>query len=365
MLPRNLLQRTIVLPDMDDKHDQRDEVQALRQTAWRSWTLGGSAIALAGAALFNRSRSKKAERDRPPIGDFVEVDGVRLHYLDRGSGPPLVLLHGNGATIEDYLLSGLIDEAAAHYRVIAFDRPGFGYSERPRSTIWSPSAQAELIFKALMQLDVERPIVLGHSWGTLAALAMALDHPEEIAALVLLAGYYFPTARPDAALLSPPAIPVIGDILRYTVSPLAGRVMAPTMFASMFSPDVVPANIGQWPLDMALRPSQIRAAAADTALMIPAASELSERYGELSLPIIIVGGVGDKIAHFSDQSAALHGTIASSELVTVAGAGHMVHYTAPERVMVAIDRARTLGSGGANTRAEDDLVHPPGSSAIL
>ena len=141
--------------------------------------------ALALSALVNRYLAKKAERANPPIGRFITVNGVRLHYVERGTGTPLVLLHGNGSMIEDFQSSGLIDLAAKKYRVIAFDRPGFGHSDRPRSTIWTPEAQADLIAAALKEIGVPRAIVLGHSWGTLVALALAMKYPQEVQALVL------------------------------------------------------------------------------------------------------------------------------------------------------------------------------------
>jgi pimeloyl-ACP methyl ester carboxylesterase len=91
------------------------------------------------------------------VGRFVEVAGVRLHYVEHGEGEPLVLLHGNGSMIQDFQSSGLIDMAARTYRVIVFDRPGFGHSERPRTTIWTAEAQADLIHKALKKIGVPVP----------------------------------------------------------------------------------------------------------------------------------------------------------------------------------------------------------------
>ena len=102
------------------------------------------AAVLTVAAVVNRSLARKAERDNPPLGQFIEVNGVRLHYLERGSGEPLVLLHGNGSMIEDFESSGLIKRASKNYRVIAFDRPGFGHSERPRNVVWTPERQADV-----------------------------------------------------------------------------------------------------------------------------------------------------------------------------------------------------------------------------
>jgi pimeloyl-ACP methyl ester carboxylesterase len=241
--------------------------------------------------------------------------------------------------IQDMEVSGILPRAADRYRVIAFDRPGFGYSERPRSTIWTPSAQAELLQKALAMLGVERPIVVGHSWGSLVALALALDYPADIAAIVLLSGYYFPTPRADAVLSSPPAIPIIGDVMRYSVSPFLGRAMTPAVVKTLFGPSSVPKRFEAFPVEMALRPSQIRATAADTALMIPAAAFLSQRYGELALPVVIVAGDGDKIADFQHQSVRLHDVLPESILVCVPNAGHMIHYTDPDLVLAAIDLA--------------------------
>jgi len=114
--------------------------------------VGGTVAALAVVALVNRYLARKAERDNPPQGRFIDVDGVRLHYIDRGSGTTIVLLHGNGSMIQDFESSGVLETAARKYRVIAFDRPGFGYSTRPRGIVWTADAQAELIHRALGQM---------------------------------------------------------------------------------------------------------------------------------------------------------------------------------------------------------------------
>ena len=174
----------------------------------------GVVVAAVACALLNRWLAQKAERRNPPLGRFIKVDGVRLHCVERGTGTPLILLHGNGSMIQDFQSSGLIDLAAKKYRVIAFDRPGFGHSDRPRSTIWTPKAQADLIAAALKKMGIPRAVVLGHSWGTLVALALAMKYPQEVQALVLASGYYYPNARADVVILSPPAIPLIGDLFK-------------------------------------------------------------------------------------------------------------------------------------------------------
>lgn len=306
------------------------------------WIAAGAT--LAAAALAVRQSTRKVEHDNPPAGQFLYVDGVRLHYIERGKGQPLVLLHGDGSMMQDFEISGLLDLAAQKYRVIVFDRPGYGYSQRPRSTIWTPQAQARLLHHALQLLDIKQPVVLGHSWGTMVALSLALDYPNEVKSLALLSGYYYPTARLDVPLLSPPAIPVIGDLLRYTVSPLIGRMIWPLMARRIFSPALVPQRFSEdFPVWMMLRPAHLRAAAAETALMIPAAFSLSKRYEELTVPTVIMAGADDRHLNSHVHSERLHRDLPHSALHLVAGAGHMIHHVMPNRVMDAINEAAQLG----------------------
>ena len=299
---------------------------------------------LAASALVNHRLARNAERANPPMGRFVEVEGVRLHYLERGEGEVLVLLHGNGSMIQDFVSSGLVDLASRSHRVIVFDRPGYGYSDRPRSKVWSPAAQADLIAKALARLGVSRTIVLGHSWGCLVAVEIGRRHADLVSALVLESGYYYPTARIDVVALSDPAVPVVGDVIRYTISPHAGRVLWPAMMRTIFGPAATPAKFGGFPKEMALRPSQIRASAAEAALMVPNALGASRRYGDLRMPVAIIAGEDDRLIDIDAQSARLHRDLPDSTFDRVPGVGHMVHQTATDTVMAAI--RRVAGSVG-------------------
>jgi pimeloyl-ACP methyl ester carboxylesterase len=287
--------------------------------------------------LVNRHLAKKAEHDNPPTGKFLEVNGVRLHYVERGSGEPLVLLHGNGSMVQDFESSGLVDLAAKTHRVLIFDRPGFGHSDRPRNVVWTPDAQAELIKRALERLGISRAIVLGHSWGASVAVALALKFPQLVSGLVLASGYYYPTLRPDVVALSAPAVPVAGDVLGHTLSPVISRLMWPLMMAQIFGPRTVPAKFDGFPKEMALRPSQIRASAEESALMIPDAFHFRDQYANLSMPVAIIAGEEDRLIDIDKQSARLHSEVSQSRFHRVPGAGHMIHQTATSRVMAAIN----------------------------
>ena len=301
--------------------------------------LAGSVAAVAAMALWNTYRARKVEREHAPRGRFITVDGVRLHYLERGGRRPVVFLHGNVVTADDFELSGLLDLAAERQcHVVAFDRPGFGYSDRPRGPMWTPARQADLLRQAFIRLGIERPIIVGHSWGTLVALALALDHPDAVSGLVLLSGYYHPTLRADVPLFSLPAIPVIGDLIRYTVGPLFGAALLPLAAKGMFSPLPVPDRFAKgFPYGVPLRPWQIRAEAQDTATMVSAVAAMRRRYRELRLPVVIMAGTEDRVVNHRKHAVRLHHDIAQSALRLVPGVGHMVHHAVPQQVVDAIE----------------------------
>lgn len=305
------------------------------RTILTSVAIGAATIALlAGANYF---AARRAERRHPPKGSFVVVDGVKLHYSDRGTGSPVVLIHGNAVTGADWNTSGVADKLLSNHRVIIFDRPGFGYSDRPRGRIWTASRQAELLHKATRQLGIEKPVVVGHSWGAIVALAMTVQHQAELAGVVLVSGYYHWTLRPDVVLVTPGALPGIGDLLRYTISPLLGWLQMPLLKWQMFSPAPVPARFqDEYSTGMALRPSQIRATSEDGALMIPGALAMRGSYEHLKLPVVIIAGAGDRVV-FKERSERLADEIPGSILQIVEGAGHMVHHFVPERIVAAVD----------------------------
>jgi len=309
----------------------------------------GAAIAglgLLASWLLVRAKARRAEREHPPAGHFITVDGVKLHYLERGQGPALVLLHGNGVDATDWEHSGLLDAAAEHYRVIAFDRPGFGYSERPRSTVWTPDQQARLLHHALQELKVDSAIVVGHSWGTLVALSLGLQVPDVVRGLVLVSGYYYPSLRLDVLVGAPPAVPLVGDVLRYTVAPLAGRLIWPAAIGRAFAPMPVPESFSKISPWMVLRPAQLRANAADSSLMIPAAMSLARRYGGLKVPVQILAGAQDGVCSCAHNAERLHATLRHSTLSVTPGVGHMLHYAEPGKVLGAIDAIAAADESG-------------------
>ncbi|WP_298231710.1 alpha/beta hydrolase [uncultured Azohydromonas sp.] len=305
--------------------------------------LVAAAAVLGVSALVTRAMTRKAERENPPRGHFVSVDGVRLHYTVHGApdNPPLVLLHGNGASATEMEISGLVELAARHFRVYVFDRPGYGHSERPtQGHRYTPQAQARLFLHALRELQVERPIVLGHSWGSMVAFAMGLAEPQALRALVLASGYYTPSLRLDAPLMGIAALPVLGTLMRHTISPLLSRAIWPLLTRRIFAPrPVTEAFKRDYPTWMSLRPHTLQASAAEAGMMIWEGIKQRRHERELAVPTVIVAGAADLLVVTRWQSQRLHARLPQSRLRLVPGEGHMVHHTATPAVMEAIAEA--------------------------
>lgn len=311
----------------------------------RAMKLLAAAAVTAASALVVREAARRAEARHPPTGDFLEVDGVRLHYTVEGEGPPLVLLHGNGSMIADFASSALVREASLRWRVFVFDRPGYGYSTRPRGRRFSPQAQADLFAKAFAKLGLDRPLVLGHSFGALVAAALGIRHPEAVRALVLVSGAYFPTPRLDAMLFGIAAVPVLGDFLRHTVSPVVSRLIWPGLMRVIFGPRPEPASFREgFPKGLALRPGPLRASAAESLDLLQATAALAPHYADLSMPVVLVAGGEDRMVDTASQSGRLHRRIPGSRLVVLPGLGHMVHHGASSAVAAAVLEAERLAS---------------------
>jgi pimeloyl-ACP methyl ester carboxylesterase len=309
-------------------------------------------------ALVNYSIALFVERRRPPTGRFIEVNGVRLHYTDEGAGRAVVLLHGNGVSGDDYKTSSVAERLVGAYRVIIFDRPGFGHTPRPRGQLWRAAEQADLIHAAFVRLGVRDAIIVGHSWGTLVALALAQRHPANVTGLVLLSGYYFPTARLDTLLVAPLTMPVLGDILGYTIAPLFGWLTMPLAKRAMFAPSRVTERFKrEFSTAMAVRPWQIRASALDGVAMVPDASRLSPQYGSLSIPVAIMTGDGDKVIP-PKQADKLRGAIPDGTLQILHGIGHMIHHVATNQVVDAIDEVARKSAANVLPRAPAPLAGP-------
>lgn len=285
--------------------------------------------------LWTRSLASQAEELFPPIGELVEVGGLRLHYLDRGEGQPIVMLHGAFGGLHDWQ-AHLFPWVAQHHRAIAIDRPGHGYSEPPHGDA-SPIVQARLIHGLLEQLGVERPLLVGFSWGATTSLAYALEYPGEVAGLVLVNGAYYPWPGGTSPLFWIPSIPLLGEVLAHTVVMPIGSYLARWSIARAFHPDRPPPSFERHsPLPLALRPESYVHNAEQMNHLGDYLTRLSPRWSEVSVPVEIVYGTHDRIASPDIHSKALAEVLPNAEVIAVTRGSHQLPYTHPEIIREAV-----------------------------
>jgi pimeloyl-ACP methyl ester carboxylesterase len=304
---------------------------------------GASAAVLGGLWLDTRRRVAAAEQRQPPVGSFVRADGARLHYVERGGGPAVVLIHGAWMMLQDMTSSPLFREAAGRYRVLAVDRPGYGYSERP-GRMGSPWRQARLLRAAIRELGIERPVLVGHSYAGPLSLAYAAQFPDEVAGVVFLGGMSVPTPRLDLAPYMIPAIPLLGGVLRHTLLQPLYRVLMPQVLRLCFAPRPIPPEFSrEVPVNMMLRPEQLRAAGEDLAALIPALASLQRHYPGIHTPVAVVAGEEDRVVDARTHALPLKESLPNATLRLVPGVGHMLHHFRPDAVLAAIAEVHERG----------------------
>lgn len=307
------------------------------------------ATATIAFSLYNGLLARRALAARP-LGRFIHLRGMKLHFLEAGTGQPVLLLHGNGASAEDFTTSGIFDKAAARYRVLAFDRPGFGMSPRPAGRPWTAAAQADLIDAAAMKLGIERYMVVGHSWGAAVALEMARRHPRSVAGVVVVAGHHYPSPRLALAISALPAVPLLGTVLRHAVLPSLVRLNWRWAMKKIFHPATVAMPFATATRELASRPSQLRSISAESFLMLASALFPNRRYADIHVPVGIVAGAGDQLFDAKAEALRLQSEISQALVDIVPDAGHMVHQSRPDAVLAMIDKVAALA--GVGNRAE-------------
>lgn len=296
-------------------------------------------LAAAGLALFSRHVARKVEATLPSLGQFLDLGGTQIHYLDEGVGPPILLVHGLGGQMRNFTpLRQSLQQRG--FRTIAIDRPGSGHSTRRRNAAAGPTAQAWVIAEVVRRLGLERPLILGHSLGGAVALATALDFPHAVGGLVLLA----PLTQPQTEVPAPfrrLAIrsPLLRRLVASTVVVPLGIVRGKATLRAVFAPEPPPSDFALTGGGLlSLRPKAFYTASTDLIAANGAMRFLTERYAALRLPVGVLFGTEDQILNVDRHGLPLRGQITAVELVLVEGAGHMLPVTRIDAVVDLVER---------------------------
>jgi len=316
------------------------------------WVEAGAALfglLLAGSALLTVRLVRRAEADYPPAGPSIEVDGVRLHYLDKGQGRPVILIHGFRGSAYDFEVS-ISKRLARHCRVIAFDRPGHGYSASLPDDQHSLFVEARQLHAAALLLGLERPLLVGYSLGGAVAMAYADAYPDDVAGVVTIAGHVMPYQLHLGPLAFFAKRPWIAGVLSNTLLVPVGRVLGRGILKRACFPQPVPSSYSRAALSMALRPRTIRYAPAELRRSAGELRELAQRYSSLPVHVTVLSGRQDAVSGIN-EARYFHGRLASSTLVVPDG-GHALHATHPDVVVAAVRGA----SDSASKREEPPIA---------
>ena len=285
------------------------------------------------AARVERTPTKRAPRAYEM--QSVAVDGVALNYVSAGRGHPVVLIHGNPGSYQDFTGS-LFEKLSRSYHVIAFDRPGHGHSDRPDSLNTTVEVQADLICTALRKLSIEKPVLVGHSWGGSVVLAAAIACGRDLAGMVLLAPAAYPNVSVDRWSLLP-RVPLLGKLFVRMLTPLLGPAIVRESLKDAFHPDDVSGEYAAQSLEMWMQPERVSAWAYDESSLRASLKVLSQQYAGIDLPAVIVTGADDRVVDPGDHAQPLHKAINNSKLIVLPSTGHQLPHTRPDAVTAAID----------------------------
>lgn len=269
---------------------------------------------------------------------FVIVGRTKLHYVESGSGRPVIMIHGNAGDLHDFEF-GTLDLLARNYRAIVFDLPGHGLSKMPREAKGTIQEQAVILHQALTVLGIKDPILVGHSWGGAVALAYALLYPHDISALVLLAPAAYSDHRHDAPLGLLLRLPLLNDVCITMLKPILGRRLLKKSLKDAFSPDPVPDDYLKSAATGWLDRKHLKAFIKDDVMVDSSLRQLSPQYRKIDAPVIIVTGDSDLTVLPEQNAFNLHKSITNSELVVIPHAGHQIPETHPESILRAVEMA--------------------------
>jgi pimeloyl-ACP methyl ester carboxylesterase len=283
-----------------------------------------------GLVIFTAVTARRVEKALPPRGRFIEVAGARIHYLDKGSGPAIVILHGLGGQMGNFTYA-LLERLTDEFRVILMDRPGSGYSTRARGATGRLTEQAATVAEFIRKLGLERPLLVGHSLGGAIALGVALDFPDSVKGLALIA----PLTHVEKNAPAPfQALDIRSNFLRWlvawTVATPIGIRGGKAILDAIFSPEAAPVDfpiraggiLGLRPWSFYNTSSDMRAVNFDLRAMVG-------RYGSLRVPVRILYGTSDEVLDHRMHGEAMK-TRSSMVNVELAQGGHMLPITAPD-----------------------------------
>lgn len=289
-------------------------------------------LACAAFAVFWFSRPYDLDfeqyRARVPHAEsshFADVDGVRVHYQEKGSGPALVLIHGNNSST--YTWSDVLDALAAEHRVVAVDMKGFGFTSKPKEGDYRVEAQATLVVHLLDQLNIERAVFVGSSLGGGVSLAAAINYPERVRALVLVDSAAF--TDPSGVSLAPAYLrwPLVGPAVTALALTSSDIVRDGLKMSFYDASKVTDERVAAYYLPLTTRAGQW---AARRVREVKHMTRVEKLLDKVTQPALLIWGAQDHVILLEDGRR-LQSSLPNSRLVVFDQCGHLPQEEMPER----------------------------------
>ncbi|WP_372571108.1 alpha/beta fold hydrolase [Ruegeria jejuensis] len=294
------------------------------------WTLLVILALLGAAHLWTRAITREAETLIPMAGTRLDLPGGAIHYVEAGShdAPSLVLIHGLSGKLQHFTYA-MMDDLARDHRVIALDRPGCGYSSPFDASAKGLSAQAEVIGMFLDRLEVQNPVLVGHSLGGALALAMALERPDKTAGMALLCPLTHPVdAVPEVFKPLEISGPRLRNFVAQTLYGPFGKLLRGRNLRLVFAPEPAPDDfMTRGGGLLALRPSAFLSSCADLQASAGSIEAQAGRYDTLTVPGAVLNAAGDEILDPVTQGRPMRQFGLGYEELD--NRGHMIPITAP------------------------------------
>lgn len=278
----------------------------------------------------------------PLVGRTLKVGNRTVHWIEEGEGPTVVILHGCGSLAQEVFAA--MSTRFPDRRLIAIDRPGYGLSDPLVGAACGPIAQAAWLSDVLDALGLERIVLAAHSIGSAPALVQALDRPDRLAGLLLVAPFCRPTPHMLLPLLRVAGTPLVGDFLRNRLVPALADHLGPGRLAAALAPNPVPDYLASFPYAHAARPAACLAMASEVLAFNADMAAVAERLPALTVPTIVLAGAVDRIAPLSWHAAWLAERARTVDLRVLPGVGHAPHHSEPEALVAAIEAFAPAGA---------------------
>ncbi|MEP6946060.1 MAG: alpha/beta hydrolase [Acidobacteriota bacterium] len=262
--------------------------------------------------------------------NFAEVEGIRIHYQEKGSGTPIVLIHGYTSSV--YTWKDEIDALAQKYHVIAVDLKGFGFSDKPDGD-YTRRAQGELVAGLLDKLRIEHAWLAGNSMGGEVALNVAVYHPEKVLGLVLIDSSGVKFERKTSLTPWYLQIPVVGRVLIAMALTSDGLVRRGLENSFFDRSKVTDDRVAFYYQPLRTQGGQIGAVRAREQFeQLP----IEDKLNSISVPTLIIWGADDELIPLASGKS-MHELIRGSKMIVLQNCGHVPQEETPERVISEIN----------------------------